>query len=73
VGNFGGLGLGYVLSLLLTHVINKQSFGWSVQYSIPWDFIAQSTVLVLVTAVASAAVPASMAARTLAPSVIRDE
>lgn len=73
MGNTGGLGLGYILSLLLTHVINKQSFGWSVQYSIPYDFLIQSSLLVLLTAIVSAVVPARMAARTLAPSVIRDE
>ncbi|HND06442.1 MAG TPA: hypothetical protein PL012_12220, partial [Candidatus Obscuribacter sp.] len=68
-----GLGLGYILSLLLTHVINKQSFGWSVQYSIPYDFIVQSSILVVATAVASACLPARLAASTLAPAVIRDE
>ncbi|MBI5174202.1 MAG: ABC transporter permease [Candidatus Melainabacteria bacterium] len=73
VGNIGGLGLGYILSLLLTHVINKQSFGWSVQYSIPYDFIVQSSILVVATAVASACLPARLAASTLAPAVIRDE
>lgn len=73
VGNLGGLGLGYILSLLLTHVINKQSFGWSVQYSIPYDFIVQSSILVVATAVASACLPARLAASTLAPAVIRDE
>lgn len=72
-GNIGGIALGYILSLLLTHVINKQSFGWSVQYSIPFDFIVQSSFLVLVTAVASAALPAKVAAKTPAPEVIRDE
>ncbi|MBS1996879.1 MAG: FtsX-like permease family protein [Cyanobacteria bacterium SZAS LIN-2] len=72
-GNVGGIGLGYILSLLLVHVINKQSFGWSVQYSVPFDFIAQSTILVIVTAVLSAVVPAKMAARTLAPAAVRDE
>jgi len=73
VGNIGGLGLGYVLSLLLIYVINKQSFGWSVQYSIPVDFIVESGILVLVTAIASGIPPARLAARTLAPSVVRDE
>lgn len=73
MGNTGGLGLGYILSLLLTHVINKQSFGWSVQYSIPYDFLMQSSLLVLLTAIVSAVVPARMASRTPAPSVIRDE
>lgn len=72
-GNAGGIGLGYILSLLLIHVINKQSFGWSVQYAVPYDFIVESSVLVVVTAVASGVLPASVAARTPAPSVVRDE
>jgi len=72
-GNVGGIGLGYILSLLLVHVINKQSFGWSVQYSVPFDFIIQSTILVVFTAVLSAVIPAKMAARTLAPAAVRDE
>jgi putative ABC transport system permease protein len=72
-GNFGGIGLGYILSLLLIHVINKQSFGWSVQYFVPYDFILQSSTLVILTSVLSGIYPARMAARTLAPSVVRDE
>jgi putative ABC transport system permease protein len=72
-GNLGGIGLGYILSLLLVHVINKQSFGWSVQYSVPFDFIVQSSILVIGTALLSAVVPAKMAARTLAPAAVRDE
>ncbi|CAN5275656.1 FtsX-like permease family protein [soil metagenome] len=72
-GNLGGIGLGYILSLLLIHVINKQSFGWSVQYFVPYDFILQSSTLVILTSVLSGIYPARMAASTLAPSVVRDE
>jgi len=72
-GNLGGIGLGFILSLLLIHVINKQSFGWSVQYSIPFDFIWQSSTLVILTSILSGIYPANIAAKTLAPSVVRDE
>jgi len=72
-GNLGGIGLGFILSLLLIHVINKQSFGWSVQYHVPFDFILQSSTLVILTSVLSGIYPARIAARTLAPSVVRDE
>ncbi len=72
-GNTGGIGLGFILSLLLIHVINKQSFGWSVQYSIPFDFILQSSTLVILTSILSGIYPAKIAAKTLAPSVVRDE
>jgi putative ABC transport system permease protein len=72
-GNLFGILLGFVLSFLLIFVINKQSFGWTVQLFVPWDFLLQSTALVVVTAILAGIVPARMAARTLAPSVVRDE
>jgi putative ABC transport system permease protein len=72
-GNIMGVLLGFVLSYLLIFVINKQSFGWTVQLQIPCEFIAQSTLLVFSTALLASLLPAKMAARTLAPSVVRDE
>jgi putative ABC transport system permease protein len=73
IGNAGGLVLGYLLSLLLIYVINKQSFGWTVQFSFPWVFIAQSGLLVFGTALLAGLIPARIAANTVAPSVVRDE
>lgn len=73
IGNVGGLLLGFVLSLLLIHVINKQSFGWTVQFSWHSEFIWQSSLLVFVTAVLSGLIPARIAAKTLAPEVVREE
>jgi putative ABC transport system permease protein len=73
MGNATGLLVGAVLSLLLVNVINKQSFGWTVQLAIPWDFIVESGLLVLAAALAAGYIPARQAARTLAPEVVRDE
>lgn len=73
LGNVTGLLVGAVLSLLLVNVINRQSFGWTVQLAIPWDFIAQSGALVLVAALAAGYIPAVQASKTLAPEVVRDE
>ncbi|MBX9671423.1 MAG: ABC transporter permease [Candidatus Obscuribacterales bacterium] len=73
LGNGTGLFVGGILSLLLVNVINRQSFGWTVQLAIPWDFIAQSSLLVLLAALAAGFVPARQAARTKAPEVVRDE
>jgi putative ABC transport system permease protein len=73
LGNLTGLGVGFVLSLLLIHVINKQSFGWSIQLYLSWDFIAQSFALVMISALLSGWIPARMAAQLPAPSVVRDE
>jgi putative ABC transport system permease protein len=72
-GNITGVVLGFLLSFLLIFVINKQSFGWTVQFQIPYEFIFESTLLVFITALAAAILPAKMAARTLAPGVVRDE
>lgn len=73
VGNTTGIVLGYFLSLLLIYVVNKQSFGWTVQFCLPTEFLLQSSVLVFITAVLAGLIPARLAARTLAPSVVRDE
>lgn len=73
LGNFSGLLIGFLLSLLLIFVINKQSFGWTIQFSIPYAFLIESFILVLVTAIASGIIPARLAAKTQAPEVIRAE
>jgi putative ABC transport system permease protein len=73
IGNGAGLVLGFLLSLLLIYVVNRQSFGWTVQLSLPLDFLAVSGLLVFATALIAGLIPARMAARTLAPSVVRDE
>jgi putative ABC transport system permease protein len=72
-GNIGGVALGFVLSLLLIFVINRQSFGWTIQFSIPYDFIFQSSTMVLIASLIAGVLPARLAARTLSPSVVRDE
>jgi putative ABC transport system permease protein len=72
-GNVCGVALGFILSFLLIFVINKQSFGWTVQFQIPYEFIIESTLLVLGTALVAALVPAKMATKTLAAGVVREE
>jgi putative ABC transport system permease protein len=56
-GLLSGIILGILLSLLLVFVINRQSFGWSIQYAIPWDFILQSSAITLISALITAALP----------------
>jgi len=73
IGNTSGIGLGFLLSLLLVFVINRQSFGWTVQFSFPYVFLIESSILVFITAVCAGLIPARMAARTEAPSVMREE
>lgn len=73
LGSAFGTALGFLLSLLLIYVINKQSFGWTIRYMIPFDFIIQSFFIVMATSILSGLVPARMAARTPAPEVVRSE
>ena len=72
-GSIFGIALGFVLSVLLIYVINKQSFGWTIRFTVPYDFIIQTFVLIMATSLASGLIPARMAARTQAPEVIRNE
>ena len=49
-----GLGLGMALSLVLVYVINRQSFNWSIDLSVPvWQLAWLSSALVGAAAVTS--------------------
>jgi putative ABC transport system permease protein len=58
-----GLIAGFLLSLLLIYVINKQSFGWTIQFSIPLRSLIESWLLVMVTSLGAGLIPARRAAR----------
>jgi putative ABC transport system permease protein len=49
-----GLGLGAVLSLVLVFVVNRQSFGWSIDLAVPaWQLALAGCVLVATSALAA--------------------
>jgi len=48
----GGLLLSLALGWLLIHVINKQSFGWTLGFSLPWAQLAALAVTVIATGAA---------------------
>jgi putative ABC transport system permease protein len=58
-----GLLCGFLLSLLLIYVINKQSFGWTIQFSIPVWSLIQSWGVVMITSIGAGLLPARRAAR----------
>ena len=58
-----GLGLGLALSLVLIYVINRQSFGWTIQFSLPVAFLSVATLAVFLVTCLSALYPARQAAR----------
>ena len=44
-----GLGIlvGLALSVLLIKVINKQSFGWTIQFTLPWETLGMAILVAL--------------------------
>ena len=57
IGLAVGLALGFAISLILIHVVNRQSFHWGMELSLPWralaGFAAALLALATVTALAS--------------------
>lgn len=60
-----GLGVagGVALSFLLIHVINRQSFGWTIQFQFPGWLVAECVALALGAALIASYLPALWAAR----------
>lgn len=51
-----GLALGWLISLILIHVVNRQSFHWSMELHVPWMGLALFSVVMLALATITAAV-----------------
>jgi putative ABC transport system permease protein len=58
-----GLLCGFILSVLLIYVINKQSFGWTIQFSIPLRSLVEAWLIVMITSLGAGLIPARRAAR----------
>lgn len=58
-----GLFVGLVLSGLLIYVINVQSFGWTIQFRVPFGFLVQLTAAVVIATALAGVYPARRAAR----------
>ena len=64
---------GVLLALLLIRVINKQSFGWTIQMSVPGGIILQAVGLALTAALVAGYWPARWAARQPVVEGLREE
>jgi len=71
--NLLGMSLGFILSLVLIYVINKQSFGWTIQFHPPFALLAAASALVWLATVLAGIYPARAAARLNPIEVIHDE
>lgn len=68
-----GLMLGFVLSLLLIYILNKQSFGWTIQFHPPYALLAGALLLIWCVTVLAGLYPARVARRLHPIQVIHEE
>jgi putative ABC transport system permease protein len=68
-----GLACGFVLSWILIFVINKQSFGWTIEFAPPGVLIATSLAITLLATIIAGIYPARMAGRLAMSSALKGE
>jgi putative ABC transport system permease protein len=73
LANIAGLALGLVLSEVLIHVINKQSFGWTIQFHWPVGVLLAALTLVYIATVLAGLYPARIATQLVPIEVIHEE
>ena len=54
LGCLMGLATGWLVGLILTHVVNRQSFHWSMETNLPWLPLAGLALVIIAAAVATA-------------------
>ena len=73
IGSGMGLIAGVVVSYILIFVINKQSFGWTIQVHFPYLFILLITVIFWVVSTSAGLYPARLAAQLNPKEAVRVE
>jgi putative ABC transport system permease protein len=68
-----GLVMGYALSWILIHVINKQSFGWTIDFHVPVALISASLAVTLLASALAGLAPARLARRIHVATAIKSE
>jgi putative ABC transport system permease protein len=68
-----GLVMGYALSWILIHVINKQSFGWTIDFHTPVALIVASLAITFLSSALAGLAPARLAARIDIAAALKSE
>lgn len=68
-----GVVMGWILSWILINVINRQSFGWTIDFYVPTALIATSLAITFLSSVAAGLVPARLANRIHVAAAIKAE
>ncbi|MBV8821141.1 MAG: FtsX-like permease family protein, partial [Acidobacteriaceae bacterium] len=73
LANIAGLILGFFLSLLLIFVINKQSFGWTIQFHWPVLTLLGALTLIYLSTLLASIYPGRIAARLNPIEVVHED
>jgi putative ABC transport system permease protein len=73
IGSGMGLIAGVIVSYILIFVINKQSFGWTIQVHFPYLFIILTTLIFWVVSTSAGLYPARLAAKLNPKEAVRVE
>jgi putative ABC transport system permease protein len=73
VGLLVGLGLGWLISLILIHVVNRQSFHWGMSLHMPWLGLAAFCAVMLAVATLAAALTSRQAMRGDVVRAVRED
>lgn len=73
VGALMGLGLGIVVSLVLVHVVNPQSFHWTMDMLLPWARLAALCTSVVMAATVTALIAGRAAASRDAVMAVKED
>jgi len=68
-----GLVMGYALSWILIYVINKQSFGWTIDFHTPTALIVASLAVTLLSSALAGLAPARLASRIDIATAVKSE
>ena len=73
VGGIAGLGLGLVMAQVLIHVVNPQSFHWTMDTILPWGLFAALVAALVVAAAGTAVIAGRRALSAGAVRAVRDD
>jgi putative ABC transport system permease protein len=73
IGTAAGLVLGFVISLILVHVVNRQSFHWGMDVHMPWGVLTLLAAALIVLATVTARAGARSATAIGAVRAVRED
>lgn len=73
IGLAVGLGLGFVISLILIRVVNRQSFHWGMELSLPWTSLSAFALVLLALSVLTALASARRATAVDVVRAVKDD